>query len=289
MKILPLILLYSLSVPAYTGAPSSNGSKTLLIWGVPSESVSKEDKTAPITKQTDAFISFLSENLPEYQHEYFSGNVDRILMTVRKSENTCFTASLEDRSRLEFGHWTPYMIMPPPVLVIRKDTLPLLNLHNGKVSLEELFKNKKLKGFAATSRSFGPEIDRFLKTHQYAKINRFSMDFYSQNLLEMIANNRVDYTIEHSFVFSVYNKNYKNLVMIPIQEAKKPLEIFVVCSRSPLGKEVIEKVDRIIRQNVLLASFQKQTLKIVLSKLPPAFLPELERYFKERAKKSVVE
>lgn len=276
-------------------AKAANIAKETIHWGVPSESSVKpllDFKVKPLASKDSFMLELLRENLPQYQHEYFTGNVQRILMELQKSTNTCFTVSLEDRSRLEYAYWTSYAILPPPLFVTRKDVLPKLKLHDGKVSLVETAENKKLKGATGISRSFGPELDALLKKTKDSNLQRSSFDFFSQNVLEMINTNRIDYTIEHRFVYNQYSRGNKfpNLVTVPIVEAKNPLTAYVLCSRSPLGHAVIEKIDRIIRENVDTIEYKKKNM---LEGYPADndadFEIEVNKFAKERMKKAVIE
>lgn len=266
--------------------------KETIHWGIPSESSMKppmDFKTKPLAGKDSFMLELLRTNLPSYHHEYFTGNVQRILMEIQKSKNTCFTVSLEDRSRLEYAYWTPYAILPPPIFVTRKDVLPKLKLHDGKISLMETFEDRKLKGATGYARSFGPEIDALIKKSKDSNLQRSSFDFFSQNVLEMITTNRIDYTIEHRFVYNQYNRSnqFPNLAALPIMEARNPLTTYVVCSKSAFGHTVIEKIDRIIRENVDTAEYKSKNM---LNNFGDAdFELDVKKFAKERAKKATIE
>lgn len=295
MRGLRFIIFCSLVVPAFclAAAATLNKSKGIIAWAVPENpQFSVTNNGAPLTARGNSIISYLSRHLPEYDHTTLIASIRRILVQIQKNENTCLTSSLEDRSRLEFSYWTSYGILPPPMLVVRKETVPLLKVKNGKVSLLDLIKTKKFRGGARHSRSFGPEIDEILKALQDSKPSTVSFDFFSQNLLEMISRNRIDYSIEHQVVFNQYIKavSLHNLVALPILEANKPLVNYIICSRTKFGKTVIEKIDRIVRENILSTAYEEDIMKAVLLVSPDEqFRISYEKYRKARSKKVDIE
>ena len=70
-------------------------------------------------------------------------------------------------------------------------------------------------------------------------------------------------------------------------EARNPLTTYVVCSRSAFGHTVIEKIDRIIRENVDTAEYKSKNM---LNNFGDAdFELDVKKFAKERAKKATIE
>ncbi|WP_413576225.1 hypothetical protein ACLVWU_17725 [Bdellovibrio sp. HCB290] len=237
------------------------------------------------------FTSQLKRMNPQYEFTFFEGNVQRILTQMRQTDNTCFIACLEDRTRLKYLYWTPYSLMPPPVVIMNKDRAEKLKLKGPAVSLKELIQIPGIVGSISMERSYGPQIDDVLAKANGSNFRRSAQDFIAVNVLVMIAKGRVDYTIEHISTLEVHAKlDSKDLSVFTIAEATAELIAYFACSRSEVGKQLITDVDEFVRKNIGTAGYQKILVDPLIPKQrSESYLRTWKAFAKERGKSPQIE
>lgn len=267
---------------------------TTIYWGLPNINPSLKgivETTRPYA-ETGYLMSLVKKNLPEYRHQFFSGNLQRILSEIKTTPNTCFAASLYKPDRVTFSYMTSFALLPAPVIIVKKDRLKEIPLKKGKVELGKLLHDKGFKGLAAEGRSFGEDVDLALKNVDKSLLNRFSADFLADNLMVMVAKGRADYTFEHPYYFEQYqtvNPLIKNLVAMPMDEAPHTLGLYILCSRTPLGHSVVKRLDDVIRKNISLPDYREKVLKSHTSyDHKDVFMKAVDAFVLKRAKKPEV-
>ncbi|WP_413585664.1 hypothetical protein [Bdellovibrio sp. HCB274] len=237
------------------------------------------------------FLSQLKQTNPQYEFSFFDANVPRILAQMRQTDNTCFMACLEDRSRLKYVYWTPYGLMPPPVVLINKARAEKLKLAGTTLSLKDLVQIPDIIGSISLERSYGPQVDEILKNSNGGNLQRNPQDFIAVNVLSMIAKGRVDYTIDHRSTLEVHsNLSTTDIAVFEIEEAKKEMVTYFACSRSEQGKKLITDVDELIRKNVNTAEYQKKIIEPLFSKnKSESYLRAWKAFAQERSKSSQIE
>lgn len=262
-----------------------------IYWGLPNLNASLKgivETTRPYA-ESGYMMSLVKKNLPEYRHQFFSGNLQRILSEVKTTSNTCFAASLYKPDRTTFSYMTSFALLPAPVIILKKDSLKEVPLKKGKVDLSKLLQDKSFKGLAAEGRSFGDDVDSVLKNVDRSFVNRFSADFLADNLMVMVAKGRADYTFEHPYYFEQYqtvNPLIKNLVAMPMEEAPHALGLYILCSRSPLGHSIVKRLDDLIRKNISLPDYREKVLKSHTSyDHKDSFLKAVDAFIQKRGKK----
>lgn len=224
--------------------------------------------------------------LPEYKHTIFSANNKRVMSSLKDSTNTCFLGALTSPERESFTYKTSYGVTPPIVIVLSRKTAVTLPIQNRKISLEALLKMKNLNYAFTDQRVFGPEIDEVFRKVGYPKEMLTADHMMGNNFIRMVGAERISFTLEHPFFLEQYQKvrpGLKDLTYAIPTEEKHALELYVMCSKSPLGQKVIQKTDKLIRKIVATADYRKGVLTSFTEfDADPEFKKQVDEYIRTR-------
>lgn len=269
--------------------------KAHIRWGEPVEDKPAKDNVGVVSSRSnDVKLSkMFMLALPDYNHTFFEGNVQRVLGEMDKTPNTCSTVVFKTPERTKIAYFTPVGLMPPPRIVTRASLAKAWVGSASSISLKALLKKTKVHGETGVRRSFGDQIDAIIQSVQNNNLKRNRYDFFPKNVFDMISNGRADYTLEHPYIIERYLKDprYSDIVFLEIEEATEPLYVHLACSRSPLGLQVVEQADKWIREKIRTPELKDRVARLYeggssLMKLPPV---ALERFISARAKKVMIE
>lgn len=192
------------------------------------------------------------KNLNEFHHTTKYTNSARAINNLKTKTNYCFSGLNKNKQRESFIHFSkPFMYALPHEVIIKSKNLPLFKPfinQKGRIDLEKLFQDKSLQLTYTKERSYTNFIDSLILKYKKNKnlAYRPSSDL-AKGFLRMLTTNRVDYIIEYPAV--VYFNSNDDFLSIPIQNSDQSFPVYIGCSKTDLGKNIIQEIDKIITQN----------------------------------------
>jgi uncharacterized protein (TIGR02285 family) len=200
----------------------------------------------------DMAVDFLQERLPEYHHNSIEVNLKRLFYTLKKDKKACTIGIIKTAKREEYLHFSiPAIIRPGLSIVIRREDMKTFG-NSKKISLAELIKKKYLRLSIDSKRSYTKPVDTILERHK-AQNNVLIRDGYdlTTGFLKMLSKGHIDYVIEYPSQV-IYKSRELDLgnrfYTIGLEEAPSYTVSHVVCPKTGWGKQVIQKVDIILKQ-----------------------------------------
>lgn len=227
-------------------------------------------------------IELMKRGLSQYDHELLQMPIKRILESAKNGEKILFYGLYKTPERANFLEYSlPCRISTPKYIVIRKDNLQLFGGVQ-KVSIEKLFKDQSKTFLYLKSISFGNGIDDLLE--KYKDGSNFLTEYDTTNMsvksLKLLLNKRVDYML--SLDGTGYDARQSGLdekiVYLPIEEQNHYDVGYIVAPKNSWGKEVIEKVDAVLKKEIPKKSFFQYFAPLVGREM----LPELRKQYESQ-------
>ena len=204
----------------------------------------------------DEALRVIMAQWPEAEHSFVVANSARTWFMLGEKEEACYVGALQTPEREKVAYFTPFAVLPPLQLVVRKDTVAKLPLNaDGEVILSELLASPALKGMLVDKRSYGKGLDEVIaqRSPKDAVMTIQAGDL-GKTVPLMLAARRGDYTIEYDFILNYHKQQneplLEDLLSLPIAGFSKMLTTNVVCPRSPWGQKIIRRVDAILARTV---------------------------------------
>jgi len=215
---------------------------------------------------SDKARTLMINNLKQFTHKVQYINSARAINNLKTKINHCFSGLNKNKKREEFVYFSkPFIYSLPNELVIKKEDISKYTEYidfEGFVDLDRLVENKNFQIAYTKERSYSKYIDKILDKHKGNKnlIYRPGSDL-TKGFLKMLESNRADYIIEYPIMVS-FNSN-KDYLSIPIKGSSSTLPVYIGCSKTEIGKNIIQKINNIIDQNQqTLSSYYAQYLNI---------------------------
>jgi hypothetical protein len=148
------------------------------------------------------------------KHEFSVANTRRIWQSLSEGEPGCYTGALHTPERERQAYLSDVFMLPPIQLVVRRASLGKIPRNGSNLS--------------------------------YAHGDKLGA-----NIFKMIAFGRADYTLDYDFVLAQQQREdpqLDGLVVVPVDVARQPLVSSFACPRTPWGRIMIERIDKIVRQ-----------------------------------------
>ncbi|RUO73514.1 hypothetical protein CWI78_00280 [Idiomarina ramblicola] len=268
-----IVLLVSLLFSANSLAADED-----IIWGVnsspPFHIYSGEYKEQGFC---DALVDSFQRQLPELSHRIRKLPSRRITMIMKKNKNLCFPCLIKRTSyNSDFNYTETTHLYEPHGIITRANTAAkIIKKYGQPVKFSDLVKDSDLRFAQPTERRYG-QLQTLLETHL---IDSENFSFISGenahvNLLTMIVNDRIDYTIDYRAIMTYYNEteaSTKNsgLVFLPIKEyGSLVIEGAVGCTNNEWGRNAVNQLDQVIEQLKADPDFQRSLDKWLGSDRP---------------------
>lgn len=196
-------------------------------------------------------------NLKDYEHEIISGSIQNAMLNLGSNKNFCFVGLSRNKEKEEFIQYSkPFIEILPNELIIRTKDLKKFKSYIGmksSVNLHRLLQNNGFKFGYVKHRSYTKNIDRLILINDDKKhlILRDTENNY-QGLVRPLSEESFDYIIEYPTVIS-YVKNEleidEEFSKFFIMDSSALIKLYVGCSKNEFGKDVINKVNKIIKKN----------------------------------------
>lgn len=283
-----LLLIFFLTLPVHAKESKEIAdTRPVLTWAFSAmDNLTNLDKKNYMTEESEIFLNY-KENMPEYKHVFMYANVPRIEFELKKNKRLCYPASTNVEGRKSFTYMALQHLSALPYVVIRKEALKAMKLEHAKsISLKRLVQEPSLTGLRSAGRAFSREIDDIL-TSEGSNVRDKAVAPFSAGILESLVHGRGDYTIEYTKILRSLQGNpphFEALVSLPIEDAKEVLKVYIACSKTPEGLEVIKKADKIIRENVHKPIYWQARLDSAPESDRVKFKKEIERFIERRRK-----
>lgn len=223
----------------------------------------------------DALVSSFQRQLPELSHRIRKLPSRRITMIMKKNKNLCFPCLIKRTSyNSDFNYTETTHLYEPHGIITRANTAAKITKKYGQpVKFSALVKDSDLRFAQPAERRYG-QLQTLLETHL---IDSENFSFISGenahvNLLTMIVNDRIDYTIDYRAIMTYYNKTEaqdSGLVFLPIEEySGLAIEGAVGCSNNKWGRNAVNQLNRVIEQLKADPDFQRSLDKWMGSDRP---------------------
>ena len=186
-------------------------------------------------------------------------NVNRAISTYKKkddSQTIYCTNDLISHPTLDIDDYLSMAIFPfrAHYLVTNKNKAHLFGKEGDTVILKDIIKNPNLRLVVSKNRPYlgaGKVLNDYLKTHpKQQHITFMSTLNIGKSMYRFVFRDRADYTFEYPFRATYYGKEtglLNQTVIFPIKENEGIYYGYVSCIKTKKGKEVIRKVNNILR------------------------------------------
>lgn len=209
----------------------------------------------------DSFI----EEFGEYTLIIKRSNDMKIWSELNKKPNVIISAGLRTSERLQVGIYSkPYLLLLPNGIIIEESNYnsikPYLN-EIGEVKLESLITESNLKGGISLEQVYGGIIDEILKKHRYNP-NIYPDYFKSfEEKIYTVSNNELDYVfgfpVEAKFFMKKHPEAGK-IINLPIEGMTDYSLVYMVVSKSDIGKKIISEIDNFIDKTIREREFHEK-------------------------------
>ena len=204
----------------------------------------------------DEVVRVVMASWPEADHQFIVANAARTWLMLSEKEEACHVGAQQTPEREKLAYFTPFAVLPPLQLVVRKDTVAKLPLTtDGEVVLADLLASPTLKGMLIDTRSYGKGLDDVIAQRaRKDTVMTVQAGDLGKTVPLMLAARRGDYILEYEFVLNYHKQQNKpqldDVTSLPIAGFSKALLTNVVCPRSPWGQKTIRRIDSILSKTV---------------------------------------
>ena len=192
------------------------------------------------------FMYQITESLSDkYDFNYELASREREWRLLEQNSNLCLYNKQKSPERVNLAYYaaSPLIIYPPNRLIVTKP-LPWTS----EISLSQLLEDRPMRIGVINGRRYSEQIDRLIRNG--------SRHFYqgagsqkAERLHTMLLQGKLDGIIEYASVFKsrqLVDKNTTPVFTYALVEAKTPVEGYIACSKSALGKQVILDIQNVM-------------------------------------------
>lgn len=226
--------------------------------------------------------------LPEFEHRYVVSAPNRVTREMASGVPRCSTLTVRHPERDRVGYFIAFLPTLPMQLIIRAEQRTTLSLQGGTISLQSVLRSSHLKGAISTTRGYPPDLQQLIEGGLNAgHITAINSNSSGSNLLSMVSHRRLDYTLEFPIVVKRFSETTplpSELLGIPITENTHLSPAGIYCTRSPWGKAMALRLDKVIRQ---IAANADQLLPLYRATTDAStfeyFEPQIRTWLKQRS------
>ena len=203
----------------------------------------------------DSFTSWLQQALPQYHHENVISNTRRYNLLIRE-ENVCVAWAWIVPGSKEFReHSRPVSLAPGSGIHVLKSKQHLFGEPGEILTLAKLLANPNIKlGFLADM-TYSKKVHQLLNQYKGQPNVHYSSRHAVEFDLKLLDRNRLDYffgfssqSIANAKINGIKNKyQFYNLKEMDVYTS-----MHTHCSKTPFGKSVMQKLNRVITNKLLM-------------------------------------
>ncbi len=197
--------------------------------------------------------------LTDYKHRYVDDlPIQRVQMLLDTDAASCQVGLFNSPERQrKWAVSEPFLApIPPGAFLRRRDAPRLAGLldADGKLSLSKVLESGKMTVGVRSGRSYGAGADAVLKAFDgKPNVFRLTTPDAAKSLFQMVAAERVDVVLGYPYEAAYHLAQddpsaNKALKFYLLSEQAEFVLVHVVCAKSPLGQDVIRKVDAALTQ-----------------------------------------
>lgn len=211
----------------------------------------------------DELLQEVITKLPEYNHRTVTMKNVRFNLLAERKEKVCKIYYYKTPKRENFLHYSmPSVVFLSTHIVMEKEKAEILG-NPISISLDGLMKDSRFKGTVVKGRSYGKVIDPIIAANLKQKQLKAEVLDY-KSLVEFINLKRTDYILELPVAMSFFVKDSDlkpDVVNIAIDESTPYNITYVVCVKNEWGREVINRVDDILKAYIPTQAHRDATLR----------------------------
>ncbi|WP_166269400.1 transporter substrate-binding domain-containing protein [Marinobacter caseinilyticus] len=255
----PLLLFVGALWPAGASANTSKPSAApLVIWMTPNfPPFHVKNSVGEPVGIADQHLHTLIQQIPGYTHTVETANYRRIVRQIMVRDDVCAPGLVKTPERLgKMVFSQPLMSFRPPQLVIRSGESSRLEdfwQQDGRLKLERLIQSGRFNFGVASGRSYSSEIHGILARQQEEDglITHYGED-QTQGLARLLVNPR--HVIDGLLAFPEEVAYFKanglfgedEVEMIPLVMSGWTDTMYAACSKSEVGKRIIQEINRVL-------------------------------------------
>lgn len=197
--------------------------------------------------------NLIEKKLPQYFYDTRYANISRHYELFRKKEHVCAVALYKTPQREKIAYFSiPSFISFPGVLVIRKETHPLLGFQQS-IRLQDVISRGDILLGRSKGRSFGDTLDSIIDTYGNDQtVFTYEGKDLNSNFIEMLVRGRIDAIISLPEEVMYHAENLgvrEDIITIEIEETigdPNGMLCHVACSKSPWGQEIIKNINQVL-------------------------------------------
>ena len=212
-------------------------------------------------------------------------------MKNNKQQTLCTPGVIKKPDREVYGYFSqPIQLFPTIRILFSKKYFPLkpeLLDEDGKlISLKALFEQYPHALLTlASERSYGSFIDQEIKKldkkniHEVKGIHKYSA------FVNMLSKNRIDFLVIYPTRYALLVKeeeNIANIYSIAIKGNSKYVMPRIMCSKTALGKQTIEKIDKILDKIYDGDKFYQLHTKYLSNDMKKEFKTDFDQFLRKR-------
>lgn len=211
---------------------------------------------------SDQQMHGLFPQLPGFEHRTAQGSLSRIWYEMAHRDGVCFNGAGRSTERMTFAVYSHRAILVPAYrILVRTESLdrfrPYLDA-SGNVDLDRLAADGSLSGGYTAGREHFPAINHFIADDR--RRARLETAVTTSQLFNLLHGRRVDFIISSPVETPYYRARFHlpdEFASLPVKGGVPSIRGYVVCSKGPLGREVIEKVDALLADEARWASYME--------------------------------
>ena len=225
----------------------------------------------------------ISNQMPDYAHKMVQAQPARVFEELKKGGNYIAYGPAKTPEREKYLYYSlPCRLVFTDCAVMNKDKAQKY-LIGTRISLQKLLADKNLVMGHTKEASYGNTIDSILKSHK----NTFKQEIITGEeseirQLKMLKVGRIDWMIWDPFALKIFFKDLEMQKHFEIYEIYEQKQIFVyayiVAPKNPWGKQMIIKINNILKAVIPTDEFYSGLSKWVPNELEPSFRKGYEAF-----------
>ena len=292
---IPALALAWLAGPAPAAEPAQVEGITWLSGDPLPEKTDRSDKGVQTDRKllAQSLVAYMKTQWPEVKHTIVHANALRAWQLIASGQRVCQPASLRTAEREKLAYFTNTLFGPPQQLIVRRDKLALLPRSvGGEVDLPRLLADERLRGAIVDGRSYGGFIDAGLAQRPAnSAVALYAANDFGSKILTMLRIGRADYSIGYDITLNQDrpgNPHLDPLVSQAIAGSSEPTHAGVACPRNAWGLAAIQGIDKVLGTPAGAAMLKEVAERWLTPEARQHYGPQLEAFYRERAKPSVI-
>lgn len=224
----------------------------------------------------------LAQQAPDLRQLERRANAKRSWQSLARGEEACHISAVRTPEREAIAWFAPYLLMPPPQLIVQRDRVSSLPLNaRGEVQLAQLLADPQWHGVLIDGRSYGPRIDALMAAPARARISRVSAPDFGSQMMELLQRGRADFSVEYDLMLHRFASAQarERLQAMPLAEAGEALVVGVACPRTTWGQGMIKEVRAALARPDAARRLKQALLEELSAETAQRYAPQIDAFY----------